>query len=212
VRVYGDDIVVPVDYARSVADELEAYGLKVNRRKSFWTGKFRESCGAEYYDGEDVSIVRFRRDLPTQRRFGKEIKGEEAERFLSAVSLRNQLYESGWWGAARWLDNYLGAVTRLPAVASTSPVSGRVSLFGYDTEKECSKLHAPLVRGYVVSSKSPPSPLEGTGALMKVFSNPLISFSEVEDIVRIATRDEKHLSRAGRPSAVRIKRKWASPY
>lgn len=212
VRVYGDDIIVPVDYARCVAGELETFGLKVNRRKSYWTGKFRESCGAEFYDGQDVGIVRFRRDLPKQRRYGKEIKGEQASRFVSAISLRNQLYEAGWWSAARWLDDYLGVITSLPAVAPTSPVLGRVSFLGYDTMKECPKLHSPLVKGFVVSSESPSSPLEGTGALMKVFSNPLPAFAGVEDVVRIATRDEKHLYRAGRPSAVRIKRKWASPF
>jgi len=212
VRVYGDDIVVPVDYARSVADCLEAYGLKVNRRKSYWTGKFRESCGAEFYDGADVSIVRFRRDLPRRQRFGKEIRGEQAQRVISAVSLRNQLYERGWWSTVAWLDDYLREVIPLPVVASTSPVLGRVSFLGYHTEWTHPTLHAPLVKGYVDSSKSPTSPLGGSGALMKVFSNPLPSFTEEEDVVRIATRDEKHLSRAGRPSSVSIKKRMASPY
>jgi len=54
VRVYGDDIIVPVEYVRSVVSLLEAFGLKVNSNKSFWTGKFRESCGKEFYDGRDV--------------------------------------------------------------------------------------------------------------------------------------------------------------
>jgi hypothetical protein len=55
VRVYGDDIVVPVEYARSVNRVLGIFGFRVNEHKSFWTGKFRESCGKEYYDGHDVS-------------------------------------------------------------------------------------------------------------------------------------------------------------
>jgi len=212
VRVYGDDIIVPVDYARSVADCLEAFGLKVNRRKSFWTGKFRESCGAEFYDGSDVSIVRFRQKLPKQRRYGKEIEGEDAVRIVSAVSLRNQLYERGWSDAVTWLDSYLGRVIPLPVVMPSSPVLGRWCFLGYDTERTHRDWQSPLVRGYVDSSESPPSPLDGSGALMKVFSNPLPSFTEVNDIARIATRDEKHLCRAGRPSTVRIKLRYDSPF
>jgi len=212
VRVYGDDIIVPVDYARSVADWLEAFGLKVNRRKSFWTGKFRESCGAEFFDGQDVSIVRFRKKLPKQRRYGKEITGEAAERVISAVSLRNQLYERGWSDAVAWMDDYLMAVIPLPVVMPSSPVLGRWCFLGYDTERTHRDLQSPLVRGYVERSDYPPSPLDGSGALMKVFSNPLPSFTESEDVVRIATRDEKHLCRAGRPSAVRIKLRDGSPF
>jgi hypothetical protein len=65
VRVYGDDIIIPVRFADSVIAHLEAFGFKVNANKSFWTGKFRESCGKEYYNGTDVSIVRVRRVFPT---------------------------------------------------------------------------------------------------------------------------------------------------
>jgi len=57
VRVYGDDIIVPTDYAVTAMRSLEFFGFKVNSAKSFWTGGFRESCGKEYYLGQDVSIV-----------------------------------------------------------------------------------------------------------------------------------------------------------
>lgn len=212
VRVYGDDIIVPVDYAQSVADELEAFGLKVNRRKSYWTGKFRESCGAEYYDGSDVSVARFRRLLPLQRKHGKEIKGEQAERLVSAVALRNELYVRGWWAAASWLDDYIKTVIPFPVVAPTSPVIGRWSFLGYETERTHPERHSPIVKGYVVRSVSPTSPLEGSGALLKVFSNPLEPFYRLDDLHGIATREEKHLFRAGRPLVVSIKRGWHQPF
>jgi hypothetical protein len=66
VRVYGDDIVVPVRFVQRVVECLELFGFKVNSNKSFWTGRFRESCGKEYYAGHDVSIVRVRRELPSR--------------------------------------------------------------------------------------------------------------------------------------------------
>jgi hypothetical protein len=212
VRIYGDDIIVPVEFAEAVVLELEAYGLKVNRRKSFWNGQFRESCGGEYFDGSDVTIVRFRQLLPLQRRHGKEIKGTQAQRLISAVSLRNQLYLAGWWRATAWLDDYIGRVIPFPTVSPTSPVLGRWSFLGYHAEWTHRTLHAPVVKGYVVSARSPASPLGGTGALMKVFSNPLEAFHTLQDVTDIATRDAEHLDRAGRPSAVCIKLRKASPY
>lgn len=44
VRVFGDDIIVPVDHVDDVVRMLHAFGYVVNTGKSFWTGKFRESC------------------------------------------------------------------------------------------------------------------------------------------------------------------------
>jgi len=67
VSVYGDDIIVPVDAVAAVVHYLEAFGFKVNKHKSFWTGQFRESCGRDYFNGQDVSVVRLRADLPRSR-------------------------------------------------------------------------------------------------------------------------------------------------
>jgi hypothetical protein len=58
LAVFGDDIIVPVDSASRVIDGLTSVGLVVNQDKSFLQGPFRESCGREYFLGEDVSIVR----------------------------------------------------------------------------------------------------------------------------------------------------------
>lgn len=70
VRVYGDDLIVPVRFVHQVVAYLELFGLKVNTTKSFWTGKFRESCGKEYYNGHDVSIVKVRREFPSRPEHG----------------------------------------------------------------------------------------------------------------------------------------------
>jgi hypothetical protein len=54
VSVYGDDIVVPVDAYETLEEILTFFGFSLNKRKSFRDGPFRESCGKDYYDGEDV--------------------------------------------------------------------------------------------------------------------------------------------------------------
>jgi hypothetical protein len=52
--VYGDDIIVKRKYANDVLSLLKAMGFQANRKKTFLQGPFRESCGADWYKGEDV--------------------------------------------------------------------------------------------------------------------------------------------------------------
>lgn len=54
VLVYGDDIVVPTEHAARVMSVLQAMGFTVNTEKSYWQGRFRESCGKDFFDGVDV--------------------------------------------------------------------------------------------------------------------------------------------------------------
>lgn len=58
--VYGDDIIVPLEKVDEVISLLESFGLIVNRDKTCVAGYFRESCGAEYYRGHDISYIKLR--------------------------------------------------------------------------------------------------------------------------------------------------------
>ncbi len=194
VRVFGDDLIFPVEYVNSVIATLESFGFKVNASKSFWTGKFRESCGGDYYDGEDVSIVRVRRELPTNRAAHEEI--------ISTVSLRNQLYRVGLWRSAGYLDDLLEGIIPFPNVAETSPVLGRVSSLGYESNSHCVELQRPIVRGLVVRKRTPISELDDHFALHKILT---ISGD-------LPIPDVNHLHEAGRPHSVSTKVRWAPPY
>ena len=195
VRVYGDDIIVPTDTVHSVVHALEAFGARVGMAKSFWIGKFRESCGKEYYDGYDVSIVKARRVFPSTRKHASEV--------ISVVELRNQLYKAGYWGTTKWLDDFIvRKIKYFPYVEESSSVLGRYSFLGYETQRECEHLHRPLVKGYVVSSRLPVDRLDGQDAMLKCFLKRGIQ----------PNADEKHLERAGRPRRVDIKPRWATPY
>jgi len=215
VRVYGDDIIVPVEFAQSVIASLEAYGFKVNSNKSFLDGKFRESCGREYYAGHDVSVVRARHvvvnddgwELPSSRRFVQEIE--------STVALRNRFYLSGLWRTAAWLDDWLRSplggwypTVQVTSVAQwdeptpRSPVLGRWTVMplvasSLEHQASSSRYHCLLVRGWVVHSTIPESTVSGVGALLKVLSPRGEPFE-----------DPLHLVRAGRPDAVRTKLRW----
>jgi hypothetical protein len=200
VRVYGDDIVVPVEYAVHVTQALEDFGLRVNKGKSFWNGRFRESCGKEYYAGEDVSIVRVRALPPTTRGDSREL--------ISTVSLRNQLYNSGYWRTVRELDDFLEGILTVsgrvlyPVVSRSSSVLGRHSFLGYETESYCSRLHHPLVTGFVVQAEPPRNEVDGYGALLKFF------LKRGDD----PFQDREHLAMSGRPMAVSTKPRRARPF
>lgn len=194
VRVFGDDIVVPVDFVRSVVSTLQDFGLVVNENKSFWTGKFRESCGKEYYNGHDVSIVKARRVLPTHRKHVPEI--------ISAVSLMQQLDAACLWDTADFLAELLEEFIPLPYVLPESQGLGRHAIDGsYSIDRICPNLQKPLVRAAVVVAKSPSSKLDGLGALLKCLSKQGDTPFE----------DDRHLERAGRPDRLHLKIRWVSP-
>lgn len=61
VYVYGDDIIVPTTCTLAVVEALESHGLSVNLSKSFYKGAFRESCGMDAWQGQNVTPQRFRK-------------------------------------------------------------------------------------------------------------------------------------------------------
>ncbi len=52
--VYGDDIVVRKKFAPRLLELLSHWGFKMNSDKTFLEGPFRESCGKDWFGGEDV--------------------------------------------------------------------------------------------------------------------------------------------------------------
>jgi hypothetical protein len=212
VRIYGDDIIVPVEYAESVISTLESFGLKVNEHKSFVTGKFRESCGKEYYSGHDVSVVKVRHvvqidgiaDLPSSRKFVRETE--------SFVALRNRFYLLGLWRTAAWLDLRINSLLggHYPPIEATtkspweepsvrSQVLGRWSVVPVKYPMGMTQVDADYqtltIKGWVVLPKIPDSPIFTEGALLKVLRPGRVEPFE----------DPKHLERAGRPKSFRIK-------
>jgi len=194
VRVYGDDLVVPIEFVPAVVSALELFGFKVNHNKSFWTGRFRESCGKEYYDGHDVSIFRVRHLLPLQR--------TDVPELLSTISLRNQAYKQGYWGTARYLDEILEGLIPFPNVAETSAVQGRLTFLGYAEESFDPVLQRPMVRGVTVRTRIPLSMVEDEFALLKCLLKRGVD----------PYADVRHLERQGRPDTVGIKIRKTCPF
>lgn len=88
-RVYGDDIIVPEERYDQVIDRLLYYGFEVNQSKSFHGSvSFRESCGGDYFLGEDVTPVRVSR-----RWRGLSCDKSSSSAIMGNVDLANRLVD-----------------------------------------------------------------------------------------------------------------------
>ena len=56
-HVYGDDIIVRKRYAEPLIALLNDMGFEINLNKSFVSGNFKESCGSDWYCGDDVRPI-----------------------------------------------------------------------------------------------------------------------------------------------------------
>lgn len=193
VKVFGDDIIVPAALALDVVEALETIGLRVNRRKSFWTGKFRESCGVDAYGGAEVTPCYLRRGVPSDV--------SDASGLLSWCATANQLETAGYYRTAssmrEHVERYLGTLPEVP------PKSQAIGWLCYSECRPPSRWNKALQRRetlcYVPVSTFVPDSLHGNEqALAKCFR--LIGSSE--------PIDRYHLSRSTRPYALTLKRKW----
>lgn len=63
ISVYGDDIIAPTARFEDIIAALRFCGFSPNKRKTFGTGCFRESCGGDYFDGVAVRPHFLKKDL-----------------------------------------------------------------------------------------------------------------------------------------------------
>lgn len=128
VYVYGDDIIVPVNSAVYIINALQRYYCKVNTAKSFWTGRFRESCGMDAYNGEEVTPTYIRRMPPNDVRSAQEL--------ISWVETSNLFYKKGYWKTAAYMrDACRNILGKLPIIGEQSQGLGFYSYQCHDSIK-----------------------------------------------------------------------------
>lgn len=119
-HVYGDDIIVPTPIYSEVIRMLSAAGFLVNEQKTFDPYcRYKESCGIEGLDGEDVSC------LGISRKFSANKLSKDRPELVSCyVSFANDLYANGFLAARNYI---LASVLELPAPL-IPPFSGVVGV------------------------------------------------------------------------------------
>lgn len=114
ISVYGDDIIVPRRYAEDVMGFLSSIGMKPNVAKCCFAGSFRESCGAEYLGGVDITVVRPKSICVT--RLTRE-RDSEVPALLPMVAAANRANAAGF---KRLAQSFADLVT-LPVALGTAP-------------------------------------------------------------------------------------------
>lgn len=89
VAVFGDDLIIPVDCRELLVEALEVLDFKVNVAKSYWTGRFRESCGIDAFRGHDVTPA-----------YWRTFNDGKPESLASTVETRNNFYKKSLYTAA----------------------------------------------------------------------------------------------------------------
>jgi hypothetical protein len=107
--VYGDDIVIRTRYAPRLIELLNEFGFVVNRDKSFTDDDgvrhhFREACGIEAMDGEDVTPLRLSRRLVSPT---KNDSDRQAGLGVGLIDLLNRSYLKGFYFLHRWINDVL---------------------------------------------------------------------------------------------------------
>jgi hypothetical protein len=195
IRVYGDDIIVHSDHAHQVVKWLHDVGLKVNVKKSFLEGNFRESCGVEAFRGVDIT--------PLYIRHWPHNIAESPSVCAHLVSLSNHMWMQGLYSASNYLketvEKFLGRT--LPLVSSQSGSLGwHTRLEAVQPHKWCTRTHQFLTRTFALKPVKSRDKLDGNAALLKCLTTPLLG------------RDKDHLERTARRFQHRLVQRWVPSY
>lgn len=124
VQVFGDDIIIPTSALGNLEMILDHCGLVVNTSKSFSKGNFRESCGADWYAGEEVTPA-YIKVFPDNG---------SPQSLVSAVETSNNLLKRGLFNLSDCYTSMLPRTFRnkLPRVHLDSGAFGLKSFVGHD--------------------------------------------------------------------------------
>jgi hypothetical protein len=169
IRVYGDDIIIRKQYAHPVVNWLISAGLKVNTKKSFLEGNFKESCGVDAYLGVDIT--------PIYLRYRPDDSSTDPNAIASLVSTSNQAWLRGLYSFSACLQNEVETRLRkrLPLVSKDSGALGWHTHRDYMTAHKWNHVLQRLeTRASKLFSLKRRDVLDGYGALLKFFHVPLI--------------------------------------
>jgi hypothetical protein len=193
VRVFGDDIIIPIDSWEVLQGLLGYLGLKVNCKKTFGTGKFRESCGMDAYDGTDVTPV-YSMTYPDVSR---------PESIVSAVMTHNNFAMRGYWRVAAYIKSTVDRLRRFsfPYLPVGSGIFGWYTLWcdytGHLRRRWNRWLHRLEYRVDCVRTRTTRKPVERDSALHQYFT----------EAAKPPTRKDERIGVQQRPR-VTLTRRW----
>jgi hypothetical protein len=174
VTVYGDDIVVPSTVAPRLMGLLSYVGFTPNVKKSFYTGKFRESCGKHYYAGHDITPFYVKRAPKTLVELF--LLHNQLFRYLNRMRWLSDEKRSALRDVCTWLRRFAPAAWRKPVIVDGMGDGGFVGCFdevcptpcrrGWDGYR-CKSIIAEPAQEFI---DSPGLSLKSLARLEKVFA------------------------------------------
>jgi hypothetical protein len=183
VRIFGDDIVLPVEWEPMVEEIFHLLGLRVNHTKTHTEGNFRESCGMDAWMGYDVSPPHVLSD-PVET---------DARSLASWLAVTNNFFVKGFWHAAAWLDSRVPTriLRKIPVVSPASGWFGLRSFSGGGIQKSFktrwnSSLHRTEHRVLGLFAKSRVSRTDQAANLLQYFTEAPPPYIKYESGVVVA--------------------------
>ena len=171
VAVFGDDIIVPVECRELFVKALEILDFKVNVRKSFWNGSFRESCGVDAFRGVEVTPA-----------YWRIFNNGKPESLASTVESTNNFTKKYLLNAADRLASTIPQRFSIAVVPMRSGVFGLKSFAGADLSRFKSRWNCALQRDEVLigtlMSSQERLPIENDSALLQYFTEDPDPFSK----------------------------------
>jgi len=177
ILVYGDDVIVPTAYAADAIEQLESFGLKVNRDKSCIKGLFRESCGMDAFQGIDVTPVRFRTVWSSS---------PSPESYTSWISYANSLYDRKYFSTydliVSKLTHIYGSIPGEEHVGKRAPSLREVPVGQRPLQARSNKrLQKREYRVWTVKSPSIHKEIDGWSMLLRYFAEAARSNSSTSE-------------------------------
>lgn len=151
VFVYGDDLIVKAEHADHLFDSFPRFGLLFNPKKCCTTGRFRESCGVDAFNGVDVTPQR----VKTYTDLGK-----DPATMMHFFAVFHGLFNRGLWQTAKvyqdLLEEHWG---KFPRVSKKSKAVGwivpRCQLLTANSGryKWDKNLHSPYLKARIIMSR-----------------------------------------------------------
>lgn len=197
LRVFGDDITIPSKYVASLDRWLTYYGLKINHKKSFATGFFRESCGVDAFHGQDVTPL-YVKTLPSL------LQGKSGL-IPHLVSVSNASWMRGLYEFSTAIRTIVEDLVG-PLPLGSVNCGGLVWHSRVDTsvaQKWDEKLQQFVFRTIVVKGTRADDPLSGRAALLKSLVN-----LENRPIGTDGVQDKRNLESSPKRFRNRLRWRW----
>lgn len=142
VSVYGDDVIIPTETIDTFSEFSAFLGFKLNPRKTFASGLFRESCGEHYFSGVSCKPVYLKERLRNVSSIYRLANGIRllANRCLSDFGCDRRFYQPWVRLVSRvpkplrfWVSRELGDTGFISNFDEASPSKARHGIEGYYT-------------------------------------------------------------------------------